>query len=313
MLATTLAEWSLHRHSGWTTRLAVIALIATVLVVFSAHNNISGTIAQFEQSVEFLTGSGGSLQDALAAPTSTSTDGDATTIDNPVRYDLERVGLAMRAVQGVTVIGTVLDTMTFIVLPLLMLVVGAHTATLDIRSGMRKVRATRTPMHRLVLARAAALWLHSLLIVVVVAVGAIVANIAIDALLPDPTVGGAVNFVASDAAPIAPLAAKIGFSVAVGGLFGLIGLAIGEVTRSTSWPLVIVAAALFMLPFVSVWDPRNLVAVAAMSVFDFWGQFSLRPPIAAPTTTAVFALTGYGIVALLAALVIARGRSRMAT
>jgi hypothetical protein len=104
-----------------------------------------------------------------------------------------------------------------------------------------------------------------------------------------------------------PLVLKLLTTALVCTFFGVIGYAIGFLTRSTSWPLVLAAAVLFLLPFVSVWDPRNLLAVVGSHVYDFWGQFVLRPPLPLSTWTALAALLGY--LAAAALVVVVSGRA----
>lgn len=94
------------------------------------------------------------------------------------------------------------------------------------------------------------------------------------------------------------LVTKVMVTALVCCFFGVVGYAIGVLTKSISWPMVLAAIVLFLVPFMSAWDPRNLLAVIGVAVFDFWGQFELRPPIPVGLSTSVVALLGYATVAL---------------
>jgi hypothetical protein len=109
--------------------------------------------------------------------------------------------------------------------------------------------------------------------------------------------------------PVAPVVLKLAMTTAVGFFFGVLGYAIGWLTRSSSWPMVLAAAVLFLVPFVSPWDPRNLIATLGQHVYDFWGQFELRPPLPVDPALAGVVIGGY-LLAALAVLALSARRVR---
>lgn len=275
----------------------IISFTGSVSAARSAHTSFVREVATYESN-------GVTLAEALAAPMSVTTDGDQETIDNPLKYDYLELGKSVHAVQGMAMIGTALDLVTFIVIPLLFLIVGSYLSNVD--------RLARTALFRAARERWVAVTAGKVVTIGVLAVIAPV-TVAVVALAAGAIGSGSV---ASLTARIgfdlvypstqSPLALKMVATAGVCLLFGVFGYAIGFITRSISWPMILAAAALFLVPFVSAWDPRNLMAVVGSQVYDFWGQFQMRPPIPLPTATAAITLGVYLVVGM--AVVIASSR-----
>jgi hypothetical protein len=261
----------------------VVSFTGSVSAASSANDNFVRQVAVFEKN-------GVALEDALKAPMSVSRDGPAETIDNPLKYDYLGVAKAVASVHGTAMAGTALDLSTFIVIPLLFLVLGAGIARHDPASGSSQIRASRERWGVVVVAKVAVLGLVAGGAALLVAVGGLVAPVVGSA-----TVDRLRSDISYDLAVVtpSPLLPKVVMTVLVAVAFGLAGYAIAWSTHSTSWPMVAAALALFTLPFLTAWDPRNVLAVLGYGVYDFWGQFQLRPPIQMAHSTALVAALGY--------------------
>lgn len=264
----------------------------------SAHTYFVRQVAVFEQN-------GVSLAESLNAPLTITRDGAMETIDNPLKYDYLQVGESVNAVQGVAMVGTALDLVTFIVAPLLFLVLGANLATYDRVSGTLAFRASRERWVRVTVGK-----MLALVALAVIATGAVAVLGLVAAAVVSPSVGALTRDITYGLVvpeTTSPLPLKLLMTALVCTFFGVVGYATGVATRSASWPMVLAALALFLLPFVSRWDPRNLLAVLGARVYDFWGQFEMRPPIPLEGGTALAVLLGY--LAAAAAVVVLGARS----
>lgn len=299
------------RYQHYTKRiyLLVLVLVAGVLIAFTGSlSHARGAHTFFLQQVETYKQNGVSVEEALAAPMSVTIDGNQETVDNPLKYDFLQVGESLAALKGTGMVGTSLDLVTFVFMPLTFLMYGAWLALYDDRARTSRIRAVRGRWPSINAAR---------LTTIVIAAAASVLLVSLAALAVSYVGAGAVRELeASMGYPtvvpesVSPLWAKLLLSTGVAVLFGMSGYAIGLVTRSLSWPMVLAALVLFLLPFVGAWDPRNLLAVVGRNVYDFWGQFELRPPLLIDTGTAALGLLGYALVAvgITAACVLARRR-----
>ena len=288
VLAAELRYLLYARHA-----VTVLALLAAGVAV-AASGSVSSARAAgeyFERQVVVFEQNGVSLGEALNAPLTITREGAMETIDNPLKYDYLQVAAAVSAVRGVAMVGTALDLVTFIVAPLLFLVLGANLATYDRASGTLALRAARERWVRVTVGKMLALGVLAVAATAAVAVLALVAAAAVS-----PTVAGLTRDLGYGLIPpesTSPLGLKLLMTMLVCVFFGVLGYAIGVATRSASWPMVLAALALFVLPFLSRWDPRNLLAVLGSGVYDFWGQFEMRPPIPLAGGTALVALGAY--------------------
>lgn len=263
-----------HTRGAWVVS-AVIAA-GVVLSYVGSRSHAMAAVRSFEAQVARFAEEGITLEQSLAAPVSVVTSGGSETIDNPLKYDFLQLSSAVQAVEPASMAGTALDFTTFLVIPLLFLFIGTRLALVDRAAGTVGFRAARERWSTIVLAKSvvlavvamAAALLTATLGWVVAVVGRAFAGVVRDEVA-FPLVVGDGN----------PLWAKAAMTTGVALLFGLAGYLSGAITRSTSWPLVLAALALFMAPFVVMWDPRNLMAVFGVRVYDFWGQFVLRPPL----------------------------------
>ena len=269
----------------------VLVLLAGVVVSFTGSvTSASSANANFVRQVAVFEKNGITLEDALKTPSSVTRNGSSETIDNPLKYDYFVVAKAVAAVDGTAMAGTALDLSTFVVIPLLFLMLGAGMASHDRVSGSSQIRASRERWGVVVAAKVVVLGLVAVGAPLLVAVGGLLAPVVASA--PVDRLRGEVSYDLAAVAP-SPLLPKLIMTAMVAIAFGLAGYAIAWITRSTSWPMVAAALGLFVLPFVTAWDPRNVLAVLADGVYDFWGQFQLRPPIEMAHGSALAVAVGY--------------------
>lgn len=290
--------------------LVILAVVAggVAVAVSGSVSHVGEAHRQFLRSAAELRANGIPLAEVLREPVRVTMSGTQQMIDNPTKYDYLEVGRALQAVSGPTMIATSLDLVTFLVFPLLFAVVGAYVATCEARSRTAKLRAARARWSVIIVAKLLSLTVTSAVGVLGVVAFGLLASVLTPAFVGN--LAGPVDYPVDQAVSITSWPVKFLFGWFVGVFFGLVGYVIGTVTRSPAWPMVILAAALFLLPFLSAVDPRNLVAVLASRTYDFWGQFKLRPPIDTAVPTAVVLLGLYAGVAVVVTLAVALRRSR---
>lgn len=270
--------------------LGVLAVGVAIATTGSLSNARSAQTA-FVRQVALFESNGITLEESLNAPLTITRDGGMETIDNPLKYDYLQVAQSVHAVQGTALVGTALDLVTFIVAPLLFLVLGANLATYDRTSRTVAFRASRERWVRVTVGKMVTLAVVAVGATVSVAVLGLVAAVVTTASTAALTRDIPYDLVVPEST--SPLVLKLLMTALVCTFFGVVGYAIGVLTRSASWPMVLAALALFLLPFLSPWDPRNLLAVLGSGVYDFWGQFEMRPPLPIEGTTALLALLAY--------------------
>lgn len=291
-----------YTRMAWVTA-GVLALGALAAYLGSRSHALAG-VRTFEEQVTRFAREGITLDDALAAPVSITVSGGSETIDNPLKYDFLQLSSAVRAVEPGAMAATALDVVTFLVIPLLFLFLGTRLALVDRAAGTVGFRAARAPWRSIVLAK-------GLTLAILAACSALLTAVLgwATGLLGELVAGSLRSQVAY---PLVipqgnPLWAKVAMTAAVALTFGLVGYVLGALTGSGSWPLVLSALMLFVAPFVAAGDPRNLMAVFGSRVYDFWGQFELRPPLPLDLGTATLAVAGYAA-AILAVLALSSRR-----
>ncbi len=279
------------------TKMAVVAAAVLAIGVIGSYlgsrsHAIAG-VHGFEAQVARFAQEGITLDDALAAPMVVTVSGGSETIDNPLKYDFIALSSAVQAVEPSAMAATALDFVTFLVVPLLFLFLGTRLALVDRAAGTVGFRAARASWRSIVLAKSVVVGILAVAAAVLTAalgwatgfVGELVSG-GVRTDVPYPLVVTQGN----------PLWAKVAMTAAVALVFGLMGYAFGALTGSGSWPLVLSALVLFVAPFAVAWDLRNIMAVFGNRVYDFWGQFQLRPPLPVDLASAGLALTGYVVV-----------------
>lgn len=303
------AELRYQYYSGAMLVVAVLMAVGATVAFTGSASSAQSAHESFVERVEMFEENGVSLGAALEAPMTITRDGNAETIDNPLKYDYLEVGKSFHAIDGVIpLMGTALDLVTFIVIPLTFLALGANSATFDRRARTMKLRASRDAWPCITAAKLLSIALMAALAITSTTLSATAISIVVDDYVRQLT--GAIDYELSAPTPASPLIAKLLMTLLVAVFFGFAGYAVGAVTNSTSWPMVLAAAALFVLPFVSPWDPRNLLATLGVEVYDFWGQFRMRPPLVVELPAAVAALVGYLTAAVAVSMVLPRAGKR---
>jgi hypothetical protein len=278
------SELRLLHHSR---RISVVLFVAAATVVVAFTGSVSAAASAhrfFLDRVAYFGEQGVTLADALRAPLHVTQSGHMEENDNPLKYDYLQVSTHVQALRGVAMVGTALDLVTFVAFPLLFLVLGSHLATYDRTSGTLKLRASRERWSRIAAAKVLALGVVSAAATAFVGAFALLVAYAGSPWVDRMTQG--IDYQLATPPSVSPLAVKLLTTAGVGLLFGVIGYAVGVVTRSASWPMVLASAVLFVVPFFAPWDPRNALAVLGRHVYDFWGQFEMRPPLPLSTGAA---------------------------
>jgi hypothetical protein len=239
----------------------------------------------------------------------TAADG-SQQIDNPLKYDYLEVGKSISALHGFpATAGTLLDLLTFVVIPLAFVYFGAYSATFDRRAGTLKLRVAAADWPTIVLAKlGSTVAAAAFLLAVILMTAAALATLG-GLVLGDTRADGFVYPVVTPPS-VSPLTLQFAVSLGIATVFGAVGYAIGALTGSTSWPVVGAALILFLVPIQGAADPRNAMAVLGEHVFNFWGQFKLRPPAAMSLGAAGLVLITMLAVSVAVALLMPRPRAR---
>lgn len=287
------------RYETWSLTLLwplAVTFVAVCLGLIGSLSNAAVTLARFQSTQAQAASNGVSLQEAMKHPIGESIQGNQTLLDNPLRFDYEQAYNAHRALDGWNSIGTGLEMITFIVIPLLFFLYGCTVAVGDVRQRILKQRVVIQGARPYVLAKMA--------VVSGVAVASAVLG-AIVSLAGAPIIGAFFQsgrpfdfpFAVEDAG-IGNPAAQIIFSAATAMFFGLLGLFVGLVTRTTLIPGLVAGALLMVVPFAGPYDPRNILTTAGQAVFNFWGGFSPRTLFPVPLDAGLTLMVlGLGVIA----------------
>jgi hypothetical protein len=251
--------------------LAGICGVAGSLIAFGAVATARSAIATFRSEKLALEAEGDTLADALSRPLGLTNDGVTEVSDNPLRYFWEKAGRAAANVEPVGNAINSMETVTFLLLPALFFSYGVMLAVRDIRHRTLKVTVVQFGRTAPMLAQ-----------VVSVVRGALAAAVGGLGISWGVSLGvwqfakGQLDFTYLAPPPtptLTTLLATMLATLGVGTFFGMIGLSTGLITRRAI-PLVVGFLAFnFLVPIMSVADPRNLVLVIATEYLDFHGSF----------------------------------------
>ncbi|WP_369746202.1 hypothetical protein [Paenarthrobacter sp. AMU7] len=227
-------------------------------------------------------------------------------MDNPLRFDYEAAYFADRALEGPYAIGTGLEMITFLVIPLLFFIYGCGTAVGDVRRRILKDRIVAQGAAAYVAGKVAVIALVSVAAVVLAALLSWGAAPILRALFVQANSHEFI-YPVNDVGAGNPIA-QVAFASAVAASFGLLGLFIGLVVRSMLIPCLAAGGLLLLLPFAGPYDPRNILTAAAEGIFNYWGGFNPRTPF--PVWTELGVLLS-GVALVLVALVSTAVWSRM--
>ncbi|NQD89240.1 hypothetical protein HP499_15750 [Paenarthrobacter sp. CM16] len=257
--------------------LPIGGLAASLAFSFAGSiSNVTATSSRLQTSEAHAAENGVSLGAAMEQPNNVLIQGAQRIVDNPLRFDYEAAYFADRAFEGSHAIGTGLEMITFLVIPLLFFIYGCGTAVGDVRR--------RTLKDRIVAQGAAAYVAGKVVTIILVSVAAVVLS-AMLSLGAAPILravflqSNSHDFIYSvnDAGAGNPII-QIAFATAVAVGFGWLGLFTGLVVRSMLIPCLAAGALLLLLPFAGPYDPRNILTAAAEGVFNYWGGFNPRAP-----------------------------------
>ncbi|WP_419200757.1 hypothetical protein [Paenarthrobacter nitroguajacolicus] len=280
----------------------------TLALVFAFTGNVSNvdaSMTRLETTEAQASANGLSLAHAMEQPISLVVQDGQKLVDNPLRYDYERAHFAFQALEGTNAIGTGLEMITFLVIPLLFFVYGCGVAAGDVRRRILKDRVVMQGASWYVVAKAATVVAVSLAAVLIAATLSLAAAPvlraaflhSVDRSFPYPVTTVAVG---------SP-AVQIAFSASTAIMFGLLGLFVGLVARSMLIPSLAAGGLLMVAPFAGPYDPRNILTAAGQGVFNYWGGFSPRPPFPVEVEVGLaFMAGGLVFVALVSVLIWSR-------
>ncbi|MEI2276680.1 hypothetical protein OHC50_04275 [Paenarthrobacter ilicis] len=250
--------------------------LALVFAFTGSITNVGASLARLETTVDQAAANGFTLTQAMDQPSSVVIEGGQRLLDNPLRFDYESAFMANQALQGSNAIGTGLEMITFLVLPLLFFVYGCGVATGDARRRILKDRVVVHGSGAYITAKVFAVVVVSVLSVVWLALLSLTVAPAISELFLGDLHSNFPYAVepAQSGAPVL----QVAFSTGVGIFFGLTGFFVGLAVRSTLLPSLAAGGLLMVAPFAGSYDPRNILTAAGQNVFTYWGGFSPRPP-----------------------------------
>ncbi|WP_458107193.1 hypothetical protein M1D51_16010 [Arthrobacter sp. R3-55] len=257
--------------------LPIGGLAASLVFAFvGSISNVTATSSRLQTSEAHAAENGLSLGAAMEQPNNVLIQGAQRIVDNPLRFDYEAAYFADRAMEGTHAIGTGLEMITFLVVPLLFFIYGCVTAVGDVRRRILKDRIVAQGAAAYVAGKLATITLVSVAAVVLSAMLSLGAAPVLRALFLQASSQQFIYSV-NDAGAGNPII-QIAFASAVAVGFGLLGLFVGIVVRSMLIPCLAAGALLLLLPFAGPYDPRNILTAAAEGVFNYWGGFNPRAP-----------------------------------
>lgn len=265
------------RYQAWS-KLLLWPFVITVLSLGAAF---SGTVSNAASSLDRLRSTkdqaeanGVSLSDAMDHPLNISVQGNQQVMDNPLRFDYETAYNAHRALDGFNSVGTGLEMITFIIVPILFFTYGCAVAVADVRQRILKQRVSVQGQRPYVLAKVLMITVTAMAAVLLCATLSVAAAPILKAVFLSGT-----NFdfsfdvqAPSNNNPVA----QVGFSAATAFFFGQLGFFVGLATRAIVLPSLLAFALLMVAPFAGPYDPRNILSTAGQWVFNFWGGFTPR-------------------------------------
>lgn len=266
-----------YQHWGRLILLPIGGLALSLVFAFiGSVSNVDASMVRLQTTEAQASANGVSLTQALAQPINQSLLDGQTLVDNPLRYDYERAYFAFQAFEGANAVGTGLEMITFLVIPLLFFIYGCGVATDDTRRRILKDRVVMQGPRSYVAAKVVTVVAVSLAATLIAATLSLTVAPILRAAFLD-SVHRNFPYSVAGAATGSP-AAQIAFSTSVAILFGLLGLFVGLVARSMLIPSLSAGALLMVAPFAGPYDPRNVLTSAGEGIFNYWGGFSPRPP-----------------------------------
>ncbi|WP_354230235.1 hypothetical protein [Arthrobacter bambusae] len=257
--------------------LPIGGLAASLVFAFAGSiSNVTATLSRLKITEAHASENGLFLGEAMEQPNNVVIQGAQRMVDNPLRFDYEAAYFADRAFEGPHAIGTGLEMITFLVIPLLFFIYGCATAVGDVRRRILKDRIVAQGAAPYVAGKVATITLVSVAAVVLTAMLSLGAAPILRTLFLQSDRHDFIYSV-DDAGAGNPIV-QIAFASAVAASFGLLGLFVGLAVRSMLIPCLAAGALLLLLPFAGPYDPRNILTAAAEGIFNYWGGFNPRPP-----------------------------------
>ncbi|MCU1532531.1 MAG: hypothetical protein JWO49_2102 [Arthrobacter sp.] len=288
------------RYEAWSKMLLwplAVSVLSVGLTLSGSISNAAVTLSRLHSTTAEAQANGVSLTDAMDRPVNLSVQGNQQFLDNPLRFDYEQAYNAHRALDGWNSIGTGLEMMTFIVLPLLFFVYGCSVAVSDVRQRILKHRVTAQGAGPYVLAKVAVISGVAVASVLLCAALSLAAGPVLKAVFYS-TAAPEFPFPVQESGNSNPVL-QFAFSAGTALLFGQLGFFIGLVTRALLLPSLVAGGLLMVTPFAGAYDPRNVLSVAGQGVYNFWGGFNPGVLFPVPTEAGLALMVlGVGVIAL---------------
>lgn len=266
-----------YQYWGRMLLLPIAGLSLSLVFAFTGSvSNVDASMTRLQATEAQASANGVSLPQAMEQPVRLAVQDGQKLVDNPLRYDYERAYFAFQALEGTNAVGTGLEMITFLVIPLLFFIYGCGVAAGDARRRILKDRVVMQGARPYVVAKAFTVVIVSPAAVLIAATLSLVAAPVLRAALL-PSAGGSFPYPVAEASAGSPVV-QIAFSASTAILFGLLGLFVGLVTRSMLIPCLAAGGLLMVAPFAGPYDPRNILTAAGEGIFNYWGGFSPRPP-----------------------------------
>ncbi|MDO5093559.1 MAG: hypothetical protein Q4D79_09100 [Propionibacteriaceae bacterium] len=304
-----MSTWSeVKRELRWLTYSFTLHLAVATGLLFGVWNLYSAIALRdnrkslFEDSLQQHAQLGETLEQALSRPLVVSVDAAGMeTIDNPLRYDYEKMVEAMSVLTGPGLIANTLTLACMLLLPFAGFTIGMIIASHDLRSGGIVLRWPQLTPSRFLTAKLAT---STGAMFVVVLIATLTSGVA------GSFAGGGEDGYPLPQAPSAlHLLALAGFATLIGTVFAALGLLIGSTGTQRAFALILFFAVYYLAPLLGPWDPRQWITSSGQPVMHYVGE--LRIPQSDDALTPSLLLLALTVVALAGFGAVWRWRAKM--
>lgn len=200
-----------YQYWGRMLLLPIAGLSLSLVFAFTGSvSNVDASMTRLQATEAQASANGVSLPQAMEQPVRLAVQDGQKLVDNPLRYDYERAYFAFQALEGTNAVGTGLEMITFLVIPLLFFIYGCGVAAGDARRRILKDRVVMQGARPYVVAKAFTVVIVSPAAVLIAATLSLVAAPVLRAAFL-PSAGGSFPYPVAEASAGSP-AVQIAFS-----------------------------------------------------------------------------------------------------